>query len=112
MPGAHRHDDDRWCQAKTIVIGQNNVYVNDKLSAVEYDICTHGGGPLKAIYGGLNIYINNILVIVAPGGGGGIPCDTAYACDGAFHCPNLGYGGNGSDDPYDSSSDVFYYEDN
>jgi len=64
--GAHRHTDDRACGALTIVIGQSTVYVNNLWWAVEGDIDTHCDpkGPLKAIYGAMNIYIENKKIIV------------------------------------------------
>ena len=39
--GAHRQDDLRTCGAKTVVVGQSSVFVNNKLWAVEGDICDH-----------------------------------------------------------------------
>jgi len=64
---AHRDTDVRFCSARTIVIGQNNVFVNGLLWAVEGDPEDHGNGELVAVYGAKNIYINNKHVIVAIG---------------------------------------------
>jgi len=80
IPGAHRHDDARYCGAGTVVTGQSTVFVNNKLWAVEGDINRHNGGPLKAVYPPTNIRIQNILIIVAPG-------DVASAPDTIFHPP-------------------------
>lgn len=68
MPGAHRNDDKRFCNAKTVVVGQSSVFVNNKLWAVEGDVDTHCfEGELEAIYGPKNVYIENKLVICAIG---------------------------------------------
>jgi uncharacterized Zn-binding protein involved in type VI secretion len=95
VPGAHRHDDSRYCGASTIVEGQNNVFVNNKLWAVDNDPCTHENGNLKPIYGAKNVYINGKLVICAVG-------DTAYGSDNLGHDP-------GPVDPKGHSSDVIVY---
>lgn len=93
MPGAHRNDDKRFCDATTIVQEQSTVYINNKLAAVEGDKDSHNEGQLEAFYGKKNIYINNKLVITAEG-------DRASP-DGT-HLPPESY-------PKESSSDVFYY---
>lgn len=68
MPGAHRHDDDRFCGATTKVIGQSTVRVNGKLWAVEGDIDTHCDmGALQAVYGATNVHIEGKKVICAMG---------------------------------------------
>lgn len=67
MPQAHRHTDSRFCNATTIVSGQSSVYVNNKLWAVEGDQDTHTDGALIAAYAPMNTYIENKLIIVAPG---------------------------------------------
>ena len=73
MPGAHRHDDLRMCDAKTIVTGQNTVRVEGKLWAVEGDKDTHcNQGSLSATYGPGNIRISGKKVICAVG-------DTAFS---------------------------------
>jgi hypothetical protein len=95
IPGAHRHADPRYCGAGTVVVGQSTVYVNNRLWAVEGDPNTHVAGPLKAIYPPRNIYINQILIIVAPG-------DTASGADMLFHPP-------GPVDPAEGSDNVIAY---
>ena len=95
MPGAHRQDDDRFCTALTIVNGQDNVYVNGRLWAVDGDPETHGRGNLIAIYGALNVYINNILVTCAVG-------DKATPDDALHPLPPT--------DPKGHSDDVFVYD--
>ena len=68
MPGAHRHDDRRFCGAKTIVTGQSSVLVNNKLWAVEGDRDTHSnGGALSAVYGPPKIKIGDKFVICGVG---------------------------------------------
>ena len=68
MPGAHRHDDVRFCGAKTIVVGQSQVLVNGRLWAVEGDIDTHcNGGSLSAVYGPPKIKIGNKYIICGVG---------------------------------------------
>ena len=68
MPGAHRHDDSRFCGATTIVTGQNTVRVEGKFWAVEGDKDTHcNQGELNAVYGAGNIRISGKKVICAVG---------------------------------------------
>lgn len=68
MPGAHRHDDSRFCGATTIVTGQSTVRVEGKLWAVEGDKDTHcNEGELSAVYGPGNIRISGKKVICAVG---------------------------------------------
>lgn len=68
MPGCHLDTQKRFCDAQTIVLLQNNVYVNNLLWAVHGDIDTHcNQGALVAIYGARNVWINNIRVICAVG---------------------------------------------
>ena len=67
MPGAHRHGDNRFCGATTIVSNQSTVFVEDKLWAVQGDQNTHINGNLVAKYGSLDVYNEDILVIVAVG---------------------------------------------
>lgn len=59
---AHRNGDLRACGAKTTVIGQNNVFVNDRLWAVEGDTNTHAAGGL--IPTKRTVFINDKPVIV------------------------------------------------
>ena len=67
MPKAHRNGDARFCGATTIVEGQDSVYVNDILWAVEGDPNTHEHGELVCIYSKRNIFIENKRAIVAIG---------------------------------------------
>ena len=53
----------RSCGATTKVIGQSTVYLNGKLVSVEGDICSHGGGALKASNNTGNWYINGKKVV-------------------------------------------------
>lgn len=94
MPGAHRHDDRRYCLATTIVEGQTNVRVNGKLWAVENDPDSHGLGLLEPIYGALNVRINGKKVICAHGDRGG---------------PDNGLHISPATDPDESSTNVFVY---
>lgn len=96
MPGAHRNTDARKCGGQTTVVGQSTVFVNDELWAVDGDTCTHGAGPLKAVTGGQNVYVEDKLVIVATG-------DTVSGPDNANHQV-------GQADPQQASSDVFAYD--
>ena len=54
MPGVHRNGDPRVCGALTIVTGQNSVYANGRLIAVNGDQNSHGGGNL--ISGSNNVF--------------------------------------------------------
>lgn len=68
MPGAHRHDDTRFCGATTIVTGQSTVRVNGRLWAVEGDRDTHCNlGSLNAVYGAGTVKIGNKKFICAVG---------------------------------------------
>jgi hypothetical protein len=99
MPGAHRNTDDRICTAITKVIGQDSVFVNNLLWAVEGDIDTHcDEGALIASYGAKNVYINNKLVICAVG-------DTAEPDHEACVIPHP----DPSTDPKGHSMDVIVY---
>lgn len=95
MPGAHRNNDSRYCGAKTIVETQTTVFVNNQLWAVEGDPNTHGEGRLYAFYGAKNIYVENKLIICAPG-------DKASE-DEEGHMPS-------SVDPSTASSDTIVYD--
>jgi len=94
MPGAHRDEDLRFCSALTTVTNQNDVYVNNKLWAVEGDPETHGNGQLIAVYGEKNVYIHGKHVICAVG-------DQAQP-DDANHPPP-------PTDPETASPNVFVY---
>ena len=61
MPGAHVNGQARVCGATTVVEGQENVWVNDELWAVEEDPNSHGAGGL--ISGTLAVFINDKKVI-------------------------------------------------
>ena len=68
MPPVHCDKKRRFCSAETSVTGQNSVYVNNKLVAVEGDKDDHSNrGDLIQQYGEGNIFINNIKIIVGPG---------------------------------------------
>lgn len=60
---AHRDGDSRTCGAKTTVQGQDNVYVNGKLWAVDQDPNNHGAGNLDAAHG-RTVRVNGKGVIV------------------------------------------------
>ena len=94
IPGAHRNGDDRFCTAKTIVVGQSSVYVNGILWAVAGDPNDHGEGKLIQVYDGGNVYAEGKKIIVAVG-------DLAEP-DNQFHpAPPT--------DPSTASGDVFAY---
>lgn len=61
-PQVHRNGDLRICGATTIVAGQNTVYVNNRLWAVDNDPNSHGEGGL--IPSGQTIFISGKKVIV------------------------------------------------
>jgi hypothetical protein len=64
MPKVHRDTDSRVCGAKTIVLNQSTVYVNNLLWAVENDRDDHcGAGDLIAEIG-TTVEIENKRVIV------------------------------------------------
>ena len=58
MPGVHRDRDQRACGAATIA-SNPNVFVNNKLAAVDGNPNSHGGGALKA--SNPNVFVGNIL---------------------------------------------------
>ena len=93
MSQAHRDGDARACGAKTVVEGQNNVYVNGKLWAVKDDPNSHGDGGL--IPSGSTVFINGKPVIVNKP-------DTAKIDD-------LGHVG-AEDETAEGSNDVFAYK--
>ena len=61
MPGVHINGHSRVCGATTVVSGQENVWANDELWAVEGDANSHGGGTL--VSGTTNVFINGKPVI-------------------------------------------------
>lgn len=63
MPPAHRHDDPRACGAKTVVLNQDSVTVNEKLWAVKGTTNNHGNGQLINSTGD-SVTIHGIPVIV------------------------------------------------
>ena len=95
MPGAHRNNDLRYCGAKTIVETQTTVFVNNELWAVEGDPNTHGEGRLYAFYGAKNVYVENKLIICAPG-------DKAHEDEEGHISPQV--------DPSTASSDTIVYD--
>lgn len=82
MPKIHREGDQRSCGAATQVIGQDFVFVNGKLWAVEGDPNDHGGGGLisRKNYG---IYINHKKAIFV-----GDPANPDMMCNNRnqVHC--------------------------
>ena len=100
MPGAHRNTDSRKCGASTIVSNQGSVFVNGLLWAVAGDKDTHcNEGDLIPIYGALNVFIENQLVICATG-------DTAAPDTPACIPPQHP---SGATDPSGHSPDVNVY---
>ena len=57
MPGVHRDRDQRACGAATIA-SNPNVFVNNKLAAVDGNPNSHGGGSLNA--SNPNVFVGNI----------------------------------------------------
>lgn len=60
----HRNGDGRSRGARTIVVGQSNVYVNNKLASVQGDPNTHGNGKLRASVNDGTVFINNRKVVL------------------------------------------------
>ena len=103
MPkGVHRDTDSRACGALTVVTNQSTVYVNNLLWAVEGDLDTHCDpkGPLMAIYGAMNIYIENIRIIVGESGDSFSAIDYEPPLCIVPHAPT----------PVGASPDTFAYE--
>lgn len=99
MPQAHRHNDERFCGARTKVIGQSTVFVNSILWAVEGDIDTHCDlGALSAVTGASNIYVEGKKAICAVGD---IAADDLAGCF-VIHL-------TGSTNPSGHSPDVYMY---
>jgi len=61
MVAIHRETDSRVCGAGTVVVGQDNVYANGLLVAVDGDPNSHGGGALVA--GCKQLFVNSIMVV-------------------------------------------------
>ena len=95
MPEVHRHGDSRACGASTIAACAN-VYTNNRLTSVDGNSNSHGGGSLNA--SNPNVYIGNILVVV---NGNGASPDALCPLPGGAHCgpsatsgsPNVNIGG-------------------
>lgn len=63
MVKIHRNNDIRADDTKTVVVGQNNVFLNNELISVENDICNIGGGNLNADNNPGNVFVNNKRVV-------------------------------------------------
>ena len=106
MPAAHVNGQFRSCGATTVVEGQENVWVNDELWAVEEDPNSHGGGGLISETEPLEVFINDMKVInntpdgAYPDSAGHVYPSTAEGSENVF--AGLGEGGSGSS--YDGSS--------
>lgn len=83
MPAVHRNTDSRVCGAKTTVTGQNNVYANGLLIAVQGDPNTHGGGSLSASVNPGTVFINGKEMAVQ---GSDAAPDALCPVLGAPHC--------------------------
>lgn len=89
MAISHRHDDQRVCGAKTVVVGQDFVTINDKLWAVKGDTDNHGDGQLKNSQSFVSINDKYVILV----GDHADPDDLCFV-DGPPHC-----------DPYTVSGD-------
>lgn len=87
MPQIHRIGDFRRCGATTVGV-DTKVWVEGKPVALEGMINSHGGAPLKAVFGAGNVYVNNIKVITVS--------DTAAGRDKKKHNSFLAGPGTGS----------------
>lgn len=97
MPAAHRDGDPRSCGATTVVSGQDFVFVDGKLWAVEGDQNSHGGGAL--IPGETGVYIAGKPVIVhAPDSAAP---DALCPVVGGTHCAPATAGGSDGTFAYD-----------
>lgn len=67
MPAAHRNGDPRICGATTVVAGQDFVFVDGVLWAVEGDPNSHGGGALVASQDFVRIE-GKLVIVNAPDG--------------------------------------------
>lgn len=68
MPKVHRDTDSRICGAKTIVLNQSTVYVNNLLWAVENDRDDHCGAGALIAEIGTTVEVENKKVIVVGDG--------------------------------------------
>lgn len=57
----HRDGDSRTCGASTIVVGQDDVFANEKLISVDKDPDSHGAGNLNAQT--RQVFINGKMVV-------------------------------------------------
>lgn len=64
MPGVHRDTDARECGAKTTVVGQSTVFVNNLLAAVQNDPNTHANGELLADVNPGTVFFGGLLVVL------------------------------------------------
>ena len=79
----HRNGDSRACGASTIVSGQSNVFVNNKLGSVKGDPNSHGGGKVTASNNDGTVFINGIPVVLL--GSSSTP-DSLCPIPGGSHC--------------------------
>ena len=95
MPEVHRDGDSRACGASTNAACAN-VFTNNKITSVDGNPNSHGGGSLNAA--NPNVFIGNILVVV---NGNGASPDALCPIPGGPHCgpsatsgsPNVYIGG-------------------
>ncbi len=80
MAGVHRDSDSRSCGASTNA-SCNNVYTNGRITAVDGNPNSHGGGNLNA--SNPNVYIGGILVVI---NGNGASPDSLCPLPGGAHC--------------------------
>ncbi len=80
MAGVHRNGDSRACGASTIA-SNPNVFVNNKLAAVDGNPNSHGGGSLNAA--NPNVFIGNKLVVI---NGNSAAPDALCPLPGGAHC--------------------------
>jgi hypothetical protein len=64
VPPVHRNTDLRDCTAKTVVVGQSSVFVNNLLVSVKDDPNTHLKGELLATINPGTVFINNKEMVV------------------------------------------------
>tara|TARA_B100000965_G_C19457116_1_gene697953 strand:- start:198 stop:485 length:288 start_codon:yes stop_codon:yes gene_type:complete len=80
MPEVHRDGDSRACGASTNAACAN-VFTNSKITSVDGNPNSHGGGSLNAA--NPNVYIGNILVVV---NGNSASPDSLCPIPGGPHC--------------------------
>lgn len=64
MPAVHRDTDARNCGARTTVVGNGSVFVNNLLCAVQNDTNTHNGGELLADVNPGTIFVEGKLMVL------------------------------------------------